>query len=81
MPVKDEDRKVVEELFKAMQAGPDGEEALMALFHEDAVFTEPFSGQPRTHLWKAGNPRQLSGYVERARTRTQPRARPRGPRG
>lgn len=49
MPVKDEDRKVVEELFKAMQAGPGGEEAMMALFHEDAVFTEPFSGQPQTH--------------------------------
>lgn len=49
MAVKPEDRKVVENLFKAMQAGPAGEKPMMALFAEDAVFIEPFSGQPRTH--------------------------------
>lgn len=42
-------REVVESLFRAMQAGPSGEEAMMALFAEGAVFVEPFSGQVQTH--------------------------------
>lgn len=42
-------RDVVERLFRAMQAGPDGEEAMMTLFASDAVFVEPFSGTPQTH--------------------------------
>ncbi len=49
MPVSVEDRGVVEGLFKAMQAGPDGQEAMMALFADDAVFIEPFSGKVQTH--------------------------------
>ena len=49
MPVSNDDRKVVEGLFKAMQAGPAGEDAMMALFAENAVFVEPFSGEVRTH--------------------------------
>lgn len=49
MPVENEDRRVVEAMFKAMQAGPTGEEDMMALFAEDATFIEPFSGEPRTH--------------------------------
>jgi ketosteroid isomerase-like protein len=52
MPV-DDDRKVVEELYKAMQAGPATEAAIMALFTDDAVLVEPFTGQPRTHSGKA----------------------------
>jgi ketosteroid isomerase-like protein len=52
MPV-DDDRKVVEELYKAMQAGPAGEAAIMALFTDDAVLVEPFTGRPRTHSGKA----------------------------
>jgi hypothetical protein len=32
-----------------MQAGPAGEQLMMSLFREDAVFIEPFSGQPLTH--------------------------------
>jgi len=52
MPV-DDDRKVVEELYKAMQAGPAREAAIMALFTDDAVLVEPFTGQPRTHSGKA----------------------------
>jgi hypothetical protein len=32
-----------------MQAGPTGEELMMSLFHKNAVFVEPFSGQPVTH--------------------------------
>ncbi len=53
MTVSDSQRKVVEILFKAMQAGPSGEEEMMALFAEDAVFIEPFSGEPKTHSGKA----------------------------
>lgn len=47
--VSERDRTVVENLFKAMQAGPAGEEPMMRLFHDDAVFIEPFGGQPETH--------------------------------
>ncbi len=49
MPVSNDDRTMVEALFKAMQAGPAGEDAMMALFAENAVFVEPFSGEVRTH--------------------------------
>jgi len=52
MPVPEQDRKTVENLFKAMQVGPSGEEAMMALFDENAVFIEPFSGQVQTHAGK-----------------------------
>ena len=41
---------VVQRYFKAMQAGPDGAEALFALFADDATYIEPFSGQPLTHV-------------------------------
>jgi ketosteroid isomerase-like protein len=52
MPIDDDDRKVVEDLYKAMQAGPAGESAIMDLFADDAVLVEPFTGQPRTHSGK-----------------------------
>jgi len=52
MPVSEQDRKIVENLFKAMQMGPSGEEAMMTLFDEQAVFIEPFSGQIQTHKGK-----------------------------
>ena len=35
-----------------MQEGPTGEEAMMALFADDSVFIEPFSGTVRTHTGK-----------------------------
>lgn len=53
MAVSPRQQQTVEELFRAMQAGPEGEEAMMALFTEDAVFVEPFSGEPRTHSGKS----------------------------
>jgi len=49
MPVSPADRSVVESLFRAMQKGPAGEEEMMSLFTDDAVFIEPFSGVPQTH--------------------------------
>ena len=52
MTVSEPDRKIVENLFKAMQAGPAGEDDMMALFADDAVFTEPFGGEPKTHTGK-----------------------------
>ncbi len=50
MPVAAADRMIVEGLFRAMQAGPGGEADMMSLFADDAVFVEPFSGQPMTHV-------------------------------
>jgi hypothetical protein len=52
MSISASDQLVVENLFKAMQAGPAGEALMMSLFHDDAVFVEPFSGQPITHTGK-----------------------------
>jgi uncharacterized protein (TIGR02246 family) len=51
MPV-DEVRTVVEDLYRAMQSGPTGEAAIMALFADDGVLVEPFTGQPQTHRGK-----------------------------
>ena len=53
MPVSEQQRHTVESMFKAMQAGPDGEDAMMSLFADDAVLIEPFSGQSQAH---AGRP-------------------------
>ncbi len=52
MTVNESDRKIVDNLFKAMQAGAGGEDDMMALFADDAVFVEPFSGEPKTHTGK-----------------------------
>lgn len=49
MPVSQQDRQVIEELFKAMQAGPGSEETVLALFTADAVLVEPFTGRPQKH--------------------------------
>ncbi len=49
MPITDSDRQIVDALFDAMRAGADGEEATMTLFADDAVLTEPFTGEKRTH--------------------------------
>ena len=53
MSVSKQEQHVVERMFKAMQAGLEAEDDMMALFADDAVFIEPFSGQPRTHEGKA----------------------------
>jgi ketosteroid isomerase-like protein len=37
---------VIERYFAAMQRGPDGHDALVELFTDDAVYVEPFSGGP-----------------------------------
>ena len=52
MATNTRDGQLVEEYFKAMQAGPDGLEAMVALFTDDAEYTEPFSagGQPTRHV-------------------------------
>lgn len=40
---------VVQSFFTAMQAGASAADALLDLFHEDAVYIEPFTGVPLTH--------------------------------
>ena len=52
MPVKAEDRKVVEDLLRAMQTGPSAFEELLALFADDGVLVEPFTGTMQTHTGK-----------------------------
>jgi hypothetical protein len=52
MGISAQQRKAVESIFKAMQSGPGGEEALLALFADGAVLVEPFSGEPKTHVGK-----------------------------
>ncbi len=53
MPVRETDRQLIEDLLRAMQTGPPAEEALLALFTEDAVLVEPFAGRAQTHRGKA----------------------------
>jgi uncharacterized protein (TIGR02246 family) len=49
MAVSEQDRKLVVDLCKGMQTGPAAEDAIVALFTEDGVLVEPFSGTPQTH--------------------------------
>ncbi|MEM9458942.1 MAG: nuclear transport factor 2 family protein [Myxococcota bacterium] len=49
MPDAPSPRQVVDRYFHAMRAGSAAETELMALFAEDAVYTEPFTGRTRTH--------------------------------
>ncbi len=44
---------VVERYFEAMAGGVGSLPSLIALFAEEAVYTEPFSGAPRTHRGRA----------------------------
>jgi ketosteroid isomerase-like protein len=66
MPVSDSDREIVVDLCTAMQEGPAGTEALLALFAEDGVLVEPFTGQARTH---AGKPAIRASLAEMMRNR------------
>ncbi len=52
---------MVEALFAAMQAGPAGEDEMMALFAEDATLIEPFTGEVKTHT---GKPAIREGFSE-----------------
>ena len=45
--------EVVQSYFKAMQGGPAAADDLFALFADDAVYVEPFTGSERTHEGKA----------------------------
>ena len=42
-----DDRELVDAYFGAMRRGADAEDEMMALFADDAVYVEPFSGAPR----------------------------------
>lgn len=44
--------KEIANFFTAMQAGRAGAEEMAAVFAEDAVYIEPFSGQPQRHEGK-----------------------------
>jgi len=78
MVLEGTERQVVDNLFKAMQMGPDGEELMMSLFADDAVLIEPFSGEPRTHegidavreafrdSWKEPPPPDMKLVLDRA---------------
>jgi ketosteroid isomerase-like protein len=56
------DRATVEGYFAWMQAGPRGLEDLVGLFEDDAVYVEPFTGQPQAHTGKA----EIRAFFERA---------------
>lgn len=43
----------IPDFFAAMVVGAPAADRLIALFHEDAEYTEPFSGTPRTHRGRA----------------------------
>ena len=47
------DRAIVERYLASMQAGPSGLENLVDLFADDAVYVEPYMGQPTVHAGKS----------------------------
>jgi ketosteroid isomerase-like protein len=55
------DRSTVERYLATMQAGPGGLDELVGLF-DDAVYVEPFSGQPQVHSGKA----EIRAFFENA---------------
>jgi ketosteroid isomerase-like protein len=46
------DQSLVERYLAGMQAGPGGLDDLVGLFDDDAVYVEPFGGQPHVHSGK-----------------------------
>jgi len=56
--------EVVQSYFEAMKAGPAAADALFALFADDAVYVEPFSGAERTHEGRAAIEACLRGGWE-----------------
>ena len=55
------DRQVVEAFLRAMQSGPQGEDALVDLFTDDGVYVQALSssGRPRTYVGKDAIRRSL----------------------
>ncbi len=51
--VAPDDQKILKRFFEAMQAAGTQEAEMLALFDDDAVYVEPFSGAPREHVGKA----------------------------
>lgn len=47
------DRDLVDRYFEAMREGASAEQQLLGLFTDDAVYVEPFAGEPRTHRGRA----------------------------
>jgi ketosteroid isomerase-like protein len=56
------DRSTVERYLATMQAGPGGLDELVGLFEDDAVYVEPFTGQPQVHAGKA----EIRAFFENA---------------
>lgn len=46
------EQTIVNRFFSAMQVGATAETEMMNLFHDDAVYIEPFTGRIRTHSGK-----------------------------
>lgn len=61
---------LVEQYFAAMQQGPDGFDALVSLFADDAVYREPFSGLPEHHGQRA-----IARYLAAAAPQAPPELR------
>ncbi|MEN0061233.1 MAG: nuclear transport factor 2 family protein [Myxococcota bacterium] len=57
---------VVQAYFHAMQGGPANRAELFALFADDAVYVEPFSGQTLTHEGRAAIEAYLAASWEQA---------------
>src|SRR6266851_9625129 len=56
------DRATVERYLATMQTGPGGLDELVGLFEDDAVYVEPFAGQPQVHAGKA----EIRAFFENA---------------
>ncbi len=56
--------EVVQEYFKAMQIGAEAAGTMFALFAEDAVYVEPFSGTEQTHQGRPAIEAYMKGSWE-----------------
>lgn len=62
MTINTIDRSTVERYFVLMQAGSAGLDEFVDLFDDQAVYVEPFNGQPQVHSGKA----EIQAFFEAA---------------
>ena len=66
------DQGLVETYFKGMAAGADGEQDLMSVFADDAVYVEPFTGGPGVRLEHTGKQAIHEFFLESYRQQMTP---------
>jgi ketosteroid isomerase-like protein len=69
--IASQDRTTIEAYMALMQTGSAGLDDLIGLFQDDAVYVEPFTGQPQVHAGKG----EIRAFYEQALERDMKAAR------